>query len=111
MPARATGNMLYLPSGRSVRFDQPILEVVEIRGTTIVVLDQPSGRDVSENVFAVDSDGRVVWRIARHEFPQGPDYYVGVSDAGSVARLIHFSGFVLDVDPRTGRVVSQRFGK
>lgn len=111
MCARTSGNLLHLPNGRSIRFDEPILEAVELGGVTIVVLDQPPGRDVSENVFAVDLDGRVLWRVPRQDFPPGPDYYVGASDGGTVVRLIHFSGFVLDADPRSGRVVSQRFGK
>jgi outer membrane protein assembly factor BamB len=111
MHAHATGNTLHLPSGKSVRFDAPLLTVVELGGVIVVVLAQPEGRDMPENVYAVDDSGRVIWRISTRDFPEGPDYYVGASAAGSAVRLIHFSGFVLDVDPSTGRVLAQRFVK
>lgn len=108
---RAIGNMLHLSSGQSVRFDADILTAIEVQGVTIVVLAQPEGRDVSENVYGVDAHGRLLWRIGHRDFPDGPDYYVGASVSGGYARLIHFSGFVIEVDPRTGRAVTQRFVK
>lgn len=111
MPTRATGDTLHLANGKAVRFDSTILTTVEAGDVTVVVLAQPQNRDSSENVYAVGGDGRVIWRVSPRDFPEGPDYYVGASKAGNAVRLIHFSGFVLEVDPSTGRVLTQRFVK
>jgi hypothetical protein len=96
---------LVLPSGQIVTFEYPVKEAIETDGTTIAVLEQPPDRDVPRNAFAVDRQGQHLWQVPRIDLP-GPDYFVGLASREVGIWLIHFSGFVVRVEPTTGSVIS-----
>lgn len=54
---------LTLPdSGKSVKFDFPIRDVVEVGAVYVVCLRVEPPNRLTDNVWAVDVNGRVLWR-------------------------------------------------
>lgn len=109
MRARFTGNRLVLANGREVALDRLIVEAIESGGAYVVVLD-PSGSSQPENAVGLNDQGMVAWRIRRLDLP-GPGPYTGVAERSDGVWLIHFSGFVVRIDPASGAVLAQELAK
>jgi len=105
------GKSVELSSGRKVRFRYAIRDTLEIEGVIIVRLDVPVNRKLNENVYALDSQGDLLWQVkpVRHVYQRSP--YVGIEKAGEFARLFNWDGNVYDVNPKTGDVISSYWGK
>lgn len=100
-----------LSSGKTVKFDYPIQEAVEVGDIIVVCLDVPTNRKFNENVYALDDQGGLLWQVkpVKHAYERSP--YVGVSKAGELARLFNWDGMVYDLNPQTGDIVSSYWGK
>jgi len=115
MTYSSEGNEIVLDGGRRVRFDFPILEFAERDGVCVVDLDVPPKVTMTENVFGVSSDGVVLWQI---EWSECSGYnptsrYVGFvpCDKAHVVRIANWTGWVADVDVRSGKILNEYFAK
>jgi len=103
---KVKGNTIELPSGKSVAFEYPISEAIEVDGVFVVRLRVPVDPMLNENVCAVDSDGCSLWCVP----PIGPllerSRFVRIGNAGSLVRLINVDGKTFDLEARSGNVVS-----
>src|SRR5579864_2009883 len=56
-------NEIVLPeAGQAVKFDLPIGSVLETDEVLVICLRVGAGRRLTDNVWAIDHDGRVLWR-------------------------------------------------
>lgn len=110
MRAHFSGRSLQLSGGRSVAVDGAILDAIDTGTVLVVVLDQPPHMTLSENVVGLDHQGRIIWRVRPRDLP-GPGFYTGVAERADGVWLIHYSGFIVRIDPATGRVLGQQFAK
>jgi hypothetical protein len=102
------GNRLRLPANPGgVRFAFPIRDVVETEEVIVVCLAVPNGSNYSENVFAVDHDGNLRWRIKPQSFASRSGPYAALSLSDGHVRLHGKDGQARDVDPKTGMVLGQ----
>ena len=71
----------------------------------IVVLDPGPSRAMPENVYALNAEGRVVWRVQRFEFPRGRTPYTGAYEVAGELALFNQSGVEAFIDRSTGRIL------
>jgi outer membrane protein assembly factor BamB len=111
MSYRIKGNNVHFPSGKTVKFDYPVREAVQIDDITVICLEVPMNRKLNENVYALDNEGNLLWQVkpARHAYENSS--YVGVKALGNVVRVFNWDGMVYDLNPKTGDVLSSFWGK
>lgn len=97
------GNCIRLP-GRpgGIQFSFPIGDVAETEEAIIVCLMVPEGRNCSENVYAIDREGNLLWRVKPQMFESRNGPYVAISSQGDLLRLYTKDGRAYDLDPKTG---------
>ncbi len=108
------GDTLILENGKKVEFEYNIKGAVYIDGIIVVALDIPQDVILPENVFAVSSQGKVLWQIK----PWGDyekttaDYYVAVAllPTNQVV-AVGYDGMAGTLNIKTGEIVSSKFTK
>lgn len=104
-------NQLIIDNSRHVAFEATIKEACEFSKSILVCLLFEEFKSIY-NIFAIDYEGNKLWRVENiykrlDDFP-----YVGIDkDADGNARLVNFDGFVLTVDPDTGKLLKKEFLK
>ena len=78
-----------------------LLEEVQLGAQRIVVTDYGAGD--ADNVYALDADGKLLWRIAPRPPGEPNDPYVGVSVQDGRLVVIDFYGRRYELDPAAGR--------
>ncbi len=111
-PYHTRGSRLFIKGCRPLRFSCRIADIVK-SGTMLVVLTEAiTGRTPIPNVYGVDPTGTIRWRqIAGLPHPSPDDVCTEVCRNRKLVRLFTWGGRVTDVDPRTGRVVHDCFGR
>ena len=107
-----------------VNFDYNISEVKYWDGIFVVLLDIPVGTNEIDNVYGVDSSGKVVWRIenAARAFSvdeNAPWYntyaqniYVGINlSADGILVAFSHQSMKYTVDCKTGKLLDETFTK
>ena len=109
------GNEVKTPNGNVVSFDFPVNEALEAGEVLIVVLDVPPDEVMTENVFCVSKDGKVLWQIERipATSTDPTNVYTGVSEgeSASTVRIANWNGDVATMDVETGRVLKSEWLK
>jgi hypothetical protein len=105
------GRTLKIDNKMSVTFEGAIKEVREFPDCIVVRLDFEDFHSMY-NVFAVDYDGNMLWQVGKlHENFKLFDY-VGIhKDPQGNARLVNYDGFVITVEPKTGKWLKKEFMK
>lgn len=109
MKYKVVSNSIRLASGQEVAFERRPLEVADTGTVLIVVLDPTGVEDLPENVYGVDTSGRVRWRVQRFDFAHGRPPYTGVNVSARGVTLYNRSGVEVLIDPLTGRVLDSEF--
>ena len=109
MNYRIVRDAVELVGGRRVQFDAPILDTLDLGSVLIVILDPGSGGQLPENVYAVDGEGRMLWRVQEFEFPHGRSPYTGAYVLPDGLALYNRCGVEALVDPVTGRILRSDF--
>jgi len=105
------GRKIELESGRELSFKFKIHEAVEIGEVIVVCLEVPRNRKLAENVYAITLDGKLVWQVPKTPHATKDAYYVGIEKAAGLVRAFNYDGMVHELDPKTGRILKQYFGK
>lgn len=108
------GKSVTTPCGKTVTMEYPVKEWVEVGDVLIVVLDVPAGEVLTENVFALSSDGAILWQIERTPGSSSNlQYcYVGITTHGSGAVTVaSWTGMLVEVGVNNGKVIRIWFGK
>jgi outer membrane protein assembly factor BamB len=91
----------------------PILQSVDLgeREGRLVLYDwSGASADRYQNLRRLDSNGATIWSAELIE-NTGTDCFVSVSVADDSIHATTWSGYVLMIDPATGKVVDQKFVK
>ena len=87
-----------------------IKQILVFEGKYKVALLHGSGIDKGRNVVGLDSTGKIIWRIAPD--PINPSFdYVSISNKNGILYAINFSTNEVEVDYKTGRILSNRWVK
>jgi hypothetical protein len=108
---KAVGTTLHLPGGVSATFDAPVAEWLSFPEAVVVRLRPADKAPDPQNVFGVAMDGRILWRVPKKLFNRRNSPYVGLSRRGDVVALHNWESVILDVDPRTGAILRESWGK
>lgn len=98
---------------RWVELPYAVDEILECGNSLVIRVEPPVGSIFNRNVFAVTSQGDVLWQIA--ESPHGTQAdkpYVGIAhdkDGGLVAA--NWNGVDYSVDMRCGAITTKAFNK
>jgi hypothetical protein len=108
------GKQLQVASGVTREFTFDIKEALAIEGVIVIVLNVPAGHFMTENVFGVSEHGDLLWQI--EAIPETStdegNFYVGISGSGTRSvRLANWNDMVVDVDVKTGKILSKRQGR
>jgi hypothetical protein len=109
------GEVLIIDNERQVRFGYPIGSVFETCGVLIVVLDIPPKESMTENVFAVSKEGKILWQIERTPKTAScpVNNYTSVDDTSEPGIAVAFNWNCTNVyiDLNTGKVLDTKFTK
>lgn len=94
-------------SAKNVEFEVPIADVLAFDEIVVVLLEQ----SVDENVYGLNRDGKIIWRIQKEKFPHGVNSYVNMWREGENLGLGNFTGYTITADPRTGKILKKEFTK
>jgi hypothetical protein len=102
------GETLIIENETCVSFDYPIEAIFETCGILIVVLDNPPKQSMTENVFAVSKEGKILWQIERTPKTAHPvSRYTSVRET-SVAGIVcawNWNCTNVYIDVKTGKVL------
>lgn len=107
-------NVLVLNNNVRIVFDYSIEAVLETFGTIIVLLDSPPQITMTENVFGVSYEGKIIWQIERIPATTSPhNRYTNISESGVPGIFVAFNSNCTNVytDVLTGKVLDTEFTK
>lgn len=112
---RVVGNSLFVSSDRrgekQVDFAWPIAEVLNYDGVLVVRVDPDPGSKDNENIFGVDANGAILWKVPVRKYIYDDSPYTGIKKAGQNVELFNWDGTELLVNPSTGGVIQETYGK
>lgn len=112
---RVVGNSLFVSSNGSgdteVQFAWPIAEVLNCDEVLVVRVDPDPGSKDNENVFGVHANGAIVWKVPARTYIYDDSPYTGTMKAGKNVKLFNWDGTELLVNPSTGGVVQETYGR
>lgn len=105
------GTDLVLDSGHKASFKYPVAEAIDFQDAIVVRLEISVGQQLNENVYGVDYNGQILWQIQRqrHVYSNSPYTYIGRK--GDAALLSNWDGLELTIEPATGNVMDESYGR
>ncbi|NNE64673.1 MAG: hypothetical protein HKN34_11370, partial [Gammaproteobacteria bacterium] len=98
-------NTLCLGGNNKISFNFDIAKAVSYDELAVVMLKIPSGVKFNENVFGVDTDGRIKWQVEKI-FPESDDSpYVDILKFSDGLYAINWSGVRTKINLDTGKVI------
>ena len=105
------GDHIRLPGNPAgVKFDFPIGDVVEAEDTIVICLIVPEGRKCSSNVYAIDRQGNLRWRVKPQPDNTRNRAYVALSIHASVVSIHTRGGKTYRINARDGSPVTTDLG-
>ncbi len=107
------GKKVSLSNGNVASFAYEVADALDFPDAQIVAvrLKIPTKAEFNENVFGLDYNGVIRWKIpeTRHVYADSP--YVGMRRSGSRLEADNWDGLVLTLDPKTGTILDQTYQK
>jgi hypothetical protein len=101
---RIDDGALVLPGKDPIHFPQPVKLVEQFDEVLVVLLEWST--ENFRNVYAVDREGRVVWRIEEPGTNALGAIYLGIGRVDArIVRAVSSMGVSFDIVARTGKVV------
>jgi hypothetical protein len=109
---RVEGNRVVFDSGKAGSFKYDVAEAVGFDRAVVARLEVPAGVILNENVYGLAYDGRVLWQVParKHVYPDSPYTKIARGADGAVV-LSNWDGLELTLDPETGRVLGESWGR
>lgn len=107
---RVEGKYLWIDD-IAVHFNFPIVQAIPFSKTVVIRLEAPVGSQFNENVFGVNPEGRIVWQVPPRRLVYSDSPFTGMEEKGGKILLSNWDGLELLVDPATGEVLKESFGK
>jgi len=105
--------LLIMRSGseQALSFAWPIAQVLEFPDILVVRTEPAPKACDNENVYGVSPEGRVVWRVGPRKYVYGDSPFTGLIRVGEKVKLFNWDGLELILDPRSGAVIGEAYGK
>ncbi len=109
------GNKLTLPFSK-ISFKQNIDKILEAKGRIIVLLDIPNDDETIDNIFALDINGKKLWRVqSLKEYNSNITQfspYVGISllENGNITATNYF-GMSYEISVADGKILNATLTK
>jgi len=107
-------NRLMLANGCSIIFEYPIADAKSTQSLIVVLLDVPLGTRDNRNVYAINDNAELLWRIERMSNLDliGQCPYNGIMTVNEESvTLYNWCGFSVVVNIHTGTIISSLFTK
>ena len=108
-------NVLTLPN-KNVKFPYNIDSMIVYNGTFVVLLDIPNEDNTIDNIFALDIEGKKLWRVqsVAKAYPDITQFspYIGMSllESGNISATNYF-GVNYEISIEDGKILSKRMVK
>jgi len=102
---------LIFNSGKVVTFLYPIKKTLEFNDVIVVMLEIPPKTGYSNNVFAVNQEGEILWQIGKHPQNLDASVWLDLNRKGEDAQIGNWDGLELIVEPATGKILQEWVGK
>lgn len=100
------GNRIRLPSRPGgVCFSFPIGDVIETEQAIVICLQIPDESACTENVYAIDRDGNLLWRVKSQSFELKGGPYTLLSLQGECICVHSRDGRSYELNPSTGSAI------
>lgn len=100
-----------LRTGSVVSFPWPVGDVLEFNEIFVVRLEPEPGSCFNENVFGVTPNGTVAWVMAKRKHVYDDSPYTSALKKDSLVKLFNWDGEELVIDPKSGEVLSEGYGR
>lgn len=104
-------NSLIIEDKHTVEFEFPIKKTLEIEELLIVLIESPMGKIYNDNVFCVNSQGKIIWQVPRISSYPGNTKdcsFVGMTlNEKRELVLFNWCDLAVVIDFRTGSILSQ----
>lgn len=99
-------------NGKTLSFKFDIAEYIELKGVVVVRLKIPTDVVFNENIFGVDTDGKIIWQIARKEFMHNNSPYTNIKRINDhKVNLSNWDGTQVLIDSSTGKILDEKWVK
>lgn len=90
-----------------------VAKSIDVHGVQIIILKLPTLKNFPENVFGISNKGDVMWQIQPlpSEMRNVDDWYVGLDVLPDGVRVYTYTGFVSNLDIRTGQISNSAWCK
>ncbi len=110
MEARAENDVLIINGKKAIRFPYPIDKILIWENRLVIVCTdtwkiQSHDRDVMDNIYAFDEEGRFIWQM---QHTGGGGHTGIVNGAGNNLYVFDFNSTRYTLDPDTGRVLEEK---
>lgn len=104
------GNELIVNSS-NLSFPWPVAQVIHFDESIVVRLEPDVGSKFNENVYGVNLNGKIIWKIepCRHVYEDSP--YTHIAADGDIVKLSNWDGDELFVSPKTGTILKKTYNK
>lgn len=108
---RIENGKVVFDSGRVGSFNYPVAEALGFDKAVVARLEPPAGVVLNENVYGLDYEGQMLWQVPvrRHVYADSP--YTNIARRGDDVLLSNWDGLELTLDPETGRVLGESWGR
>lgn len=115
MDIKFEGNKLSLPFNK-ISFKHDIDNVIEAKGRIVVLLDIPNDDDTIDNIFALDINGKKLWRVQplkeyNSNITQFSPYVgIGLLENGNITATNYF-GMSYEISIADGKILNATLTK
>ena len=104
-------NTLYVGNNKKICFNHEITKVISCDDLVVVLLNIPDGTKFNENIFGVDSEGRIKWQIEKILPDSDDSPYVDIRKLSDGLYAFNWSGIKTKIKLETGKVVYKQVSK
>ena len=99
-------------SGKTLSFKFDIAEYIELNNIIVVRLKVPTDIIFNENIFGVNTDGKIVWQIVSREFMHKNSPYTNMKKVNnSRVNLSNWDGTQVLINPNNGNILDEKWVK
>lgn len=96
---------------KRVKFPYDVAQVLDFSNVFVVRIESPLKSRFNENVYGVSYDGKILWQVGPRKYVYEDSPYTGMIKEDEKVKLFNWDGTELLVNPMTGRVLKEEYGK
>lgn len=104
-------NKIIFDSGKIIEFKYDIGEALPCSSVIVVMLSVPLKAMFNENVYGVSFEGNILWQVPKKKHVYADSPYTGLGYQGDRVVLNNWDGLELVMNPITGEILEEGYGK